>query len=635
MEKRISLGPNQRQSISILERSQLNEDSLLQRSNRRSSFAMPINRSSIRQSLVPKPKTLSTEEIKKMYTECYLLCDQRKVNEKNVWSINYIDYMKDVVQVESAENKGTSVFAQAGLAIDTGVQIYSVRVDHVHKTTFAVVDSIKQAEINEENELSSFDETNEHVEEEIEEKKTKVTKRKKNLTKNTIEKNPKNLLSNPKKSEYHKDRLFHQRVSDLEGKSILQDVVHNYGDFLSGDYAEYVEIDKEEEGEFEDPIIEFDIGDISMLQLNEINTQQRNVLVDSIVDDLKTPFATQNDVLQMERDVEKMVDELPDVEMHYMDDANPINDDGEELLPNTNDYNNGFNFDLLAPIVSRQGFTYFDPNMYSIKDIQKQLKVDMKEGKFLKQQKTKKERSKKDTLKTFDLSEEKDIAQNKIFNKQKRTTKKLQIYEMTKSNFFSIDISQFSQLNLVPSKRLDNDDLNNNYLNENRRDSIIQPRMSLVNPRQTLAPQNKEEKEEEENMFMPSDDEDENTNKNAKEEDKNANENKTGYFQVAAPRMISIEKITAATKPKNLDYDGSEKIIMNVLKKWIEDGKGEIIDFQSVLDGIMEIVDDKRKEDLTVHFIFVSLNIMCFKRKFRLIKENDSLFLDLSDGDLS
>ena len=78
------------------------------------------------------------------------------------------------------------------------------------------------------------------------------------------------------------------------------------------------------------------------------------------------------------------------------------------------------------------------------------LKVNIKEGKFFKTQKTKRERSKKDTLKTFDLSEEKDVAQNKIFNKQKRTTKKFQIYEMTKPNFFAFDISQFSQLKVYP-----------------------------------------------------------------------------------------------------------------------------------------------------------------------------------------
>ena len=72
-----------------------------------------------------------------------------------------------------------------------------------------------------------------------------------------------------------------------------------------------------------------------------------------------------------------------------------------------------------------------------------------------------------------------------------------------------------------------------------------------------------------------------------------------------------------------------------LILQWINEGKGEIIDFQSVLDGIMNVIDDKRKEDLTVHFIFVSLNIMCFKRKLRLIKEGDTLLLDMEGGDLN
>ena len=215
-----------------------------------------------------------------------------------------------------------------------------------------------------------------------------------------------------------------------------------------------------------------------------------------------------------------------------------------------------------------------------------------------------------------------------IFNKHKKTTKNFQMYEMTKSNFFEFDVKEFSKLMLCPSKQLDNEDLQSNYMNEERRESI-QSRMSLNPIRQTLT-QKQEEKDEDENMFMPSDDEDENQIKNEEK-----NEEKKGYIQVAIPRMISMEKITAATKPKNLDYDGCEKIIVNVLKEWINEGNGELIDFQNILDRVMKNIEEKRKEDLTVHFIFVSLNIMCFKRKLRLIKEGDTLLLDMSDGDLN
>ncbi|EKE41926.1 hypothetical protein ENUP19_0082G0092 [Entamoeba nuttalli] len=643
-KKRVSLGPNVRQSISLLEKSTMNEESLIQPVSRKSSFALPAPRQSIRRSIVPPRQHLSDEEIKKMYAECYLLCDQRKVNEKNVWALSLIDYMKDVIQVEALENQGTANFAKAGLAIDAGVQIYSVRVDAVHKKTFAVVDTIKQAEAVEED-LSSFDETPEKPEDDATQssqqtqKKGRTKKTRTNIQKITIEKHPNTLLSKSDKVEFHKDRLFHQRISALEGKSILEDVVHNYGDFISGDYAEVIDIE-EEDGDFEDPEIDWKGNNASQLNITELNTQDKNNLISTIIDDLKTPNATQQAILERQETADKLLEDLPNDEpMPYIDDVNPVDDQGGEILP-TQEPDRSGNPDLLAPIVSRSGFTYFDPNLYNIKEIQKRIRVDAKIGKFIKPKVEKKQREKKEVQTMFDLRGMKTEPFKKLFSK-KATTKEVRLFEKMKHTFNEIDINEFSRLMLVPLKRLSSgDEKVIEVVEEEKRESLLQSRASVLNGnratlngmRQSVIGQGKsilkgeEEDEEDERMFMRSEDEEE-----EKKKEESVIEKNQGFTSVAIPRMINMEKIIAATRPKNLDYDGAEKAIISVLKKWKESGKGDIIDFQSILDGIVEEIGNEKKKDLTVHFVFVSLNILCFRTSYKIIKkgEND-IYLDMS-----
>ena len=49
----------------------------------------------------------------------------------------------------------------------------------------------------------------------------------------------------------------------------------------------------------------------------------------------------------------------------------------------------------------------------------------------------------------------------------------------------------------------------------------------------------------------------------------------------------------------------------------------------SELRSIIREVPKEKRGDLSVHFIFVSLNILCFKRQFKIIKEKDRIFFIL------
>lgn len=53
----------------------------------------------------------------------------QKINQKNSWSLNLIDYISDVLDVETGE---VTNFQVASCTLDASVKIYSYRVDSIH-----------------------------------------------------------------------------------------------------------------------------------------------------------------------------------------------------------------------------------------------------------------------------------------------------------------------------------------------------------------------------------------------------------------------------------------------------------------------------------------------------------------------
>ena len=87
---------------------------------------------------------------------------------------------------------------------------------------------------------------------------------------------------------------------------------------------------------------------------------------------------------------------------------------------------------------------------------------------------------------------------------------------------------------------------------------------------------------------------------------------------------INFEKIAAATKPKNLDYDGAEALIIKTIDLWKEKHPDDNqIEFQEILDGIKQVASESQLKDLSVHFIFVSVAILCFRKGYFLQNNED------------
>lgn len=91
---------------------------------------------------------MSKAEIEQMYSDTIKLCQDNKINSRNTWNLNLIDYMGMLFRTDNANPRksltslGTEEemnFHRAGVTLDAGVKIYCSRVDSVHTNAFKVL----------------------------------------------------------------------------------------------------------------------------------------------------------------------------------------------------------------------------------------------------------------------------------------------------------------------------------------------------------------------------------------------------------------------------------------------------------------------------------------------------------------
>eukprot|EP00808_Paulinella_micropora_P031046 g83164.t1 len=138
-----------------------------------------------------KKVVVNKEQMGLVYEECIKLATAGKINSKNTWQLKLIDYMQDMVRSENSENSEADLpaltstnFTRASCTLDASVQIYSSRVDAVHKDTFKVLGG-----------LSNTDNLPESDTEQAEGASTEVLKKKKKkkLLGSTLEQNVESL----------------------------------------------------------------------------------------------------------------------------------------------------------------------------------------------------------------------------------------------------------------------------------------------------------------------------------------------------------------------------------------------------------------------------------------------------------
>eukprot|EP00911_Craspedida_sp_UC1_P002897 UC1_evm1s2114 len=85
---------------------------------------------------------ISNAELTDLYASCIKLCTENKINQKNSWSLNLIDYISDVLDTRHGEMTN---FQVASCTLDASVKIYSCRVDSIHNETFKVLGGLSRS----------------------------------------------------------------------------------------------------------------------------------------------------------------------------------------------------------------------------------------------------------------------------------------------------------------------------------------------------------------------------------------------------------------------------------------------------------------------------------------------------------
>jgi condensin complex subunit 2 len=90
---------------------------------------------------------LSNANIASLYSDCIKLATANKINQKNSWSLALIDHMDTMLKQEESQSGGHTNFQKASCTLDASVQIYSHRVDAVHKDMFKVLGGLTRSDV--------------------------------------------------------------------------------------------------------------------------------------------------------------------------------------------------------------------------------------------------------------------------------------------------------------------------------------------------------------------------------------------------------------------------------------------------------------------------------------------------------
>lgn len=154
--------------------------------------------------LVSTSRTLTSSELEALFQNCIKLSSENKINAKNTWNLNLIDYIGEVL--ETTLTGGS--FQAASCTLDAGVKIYSTRVDSVHTEAYKVLTSFARADP----QKSSSSENNNDGEEGANKDGEEAEKSKKKRVRhgvNTLETNINNITVKKLELAYVIEPLYH------------------------------------------------------------------------------------------------------------------------------------------------------------------------------------------------------------------------------------------------------------------------------------------------------------------------------------------------------------------------------------------------------------------------------------------
>lgn len=100
---------------------------------------------------------LSHEQLKDIYSSCIRLSSENKINIKNAFGLQLIDYMQDLLTTENKSGQSSTNFQVAGCTLDASVKIYSYRVDSVHSDAMKIAGTLGSDQVNNDDEIEDID----------------------------------------------------------------------------------------------------------------------------------------------------------------------------------------------------------------------------------------------------------------------------------------------------------------------------------------------------------------------------------------------------------------------------------------------------------------------------------------------
>jgi len=152
---------------------------------------------------------LSATQLAEHYNNCIKLSAENKINTKNAFNLQLIDYMASMIKKKDMSN-----FQVAAGTLDASTKIYAYRVDAVYGDTLKIASGLGQS-TKQDNEKEGDGDHSQDDQDELNNPDKKVRKRIKRST--TVEKNLKNLNVNKFELEFDVDPLFKKTSSQFDG----------------------------------------------------------------------------------------------------------------------------------------------------------------------------------------------------------------------------------------------------------------------------------------------------------------------------------------------------------------------------------------------------------------------------------
>lgn len=206
------------------------------------------------------PARMSDAALADMYSTTIKLCQEGKINAKNTWSLNLIDYMEMLVKdgkgdgdkreepaATGQEAGGDTNFQVAGVTLDAGVRIYCSRVDSVHSNAFKVLGALSRtSKPNDSGDLEDADDEGDETQK----------KRKRSAHRsggNTLESNIESLTVHKLETDLAVDPLFQKMSAAFdEGGAkgmLLNNLAVGHHSEIIFDSSELVQLSSESETE--------------------------------------------------------------------------------------------------------------------------------------------------------------------------------------------------------------------------------------------------------------------------------------------------------------------------------------------------------------------------------------------------